>query len=77
MRQYEVIRETIIEDGKMLTAEIRTRNGATCVINIPQGRTHEEEMQIWGNDFVCACFNMIYHDTDFSGLNLTITADQT
>lgn len=76
MGQYDIIRETISEDGKMLTAEIRICNGATCVINIPQGRTHEEEMQIWGNDFVCACFDMIYHDIDFGRLNLTILIDR-
>lgn len=73
MRQYEVIRETISKDGKTLTATIRTCHGTTCVMNIPQDRTHEEEMRIWGNDFVCACFRTIYHDIDFGGLNLTIT----
>lgn len=75
MKQYEVIREIISDDEKMLTAEIRTCNGAGCIMNIPQGRTHEQEMNIWGNDFVCACFRTIYHDIDFGGLNLTIIID--
>ncbi len=75
MKQYEVIREIISDDEKMLTAEIRTCNGASCIMNIPHGRTHEEEMNIWGNDFVCACFHTVYHDIDFNGLNLTIIID--
>lgn len=75
MIPYKVIREIISRDGKILTSEIRTQHGATCIMNIPQNRSHEDEMRIWGNNFVCECFHMIYHDIDFSGLNLTIIID--
>ncbi len=69
---YEVISETVSEDGKMLNAVIRTPNGSTCVMNIPLGRSHEEEMNLWGNDFLEACFRMIFPDMNFDGLNLTV-----
>ena len=75
MEKYEVIHEIISEDRKMLTAEIRNSNGAGCIVNIPQNRSFEEEMSIWGNDFSSACFRMIYHDIDTSGLNLKIIID--
>lgn len=69
---YEVISEVISEDGKILTTVIKTYNGATCVMNIPLDRSHDEEMNLWGNDFLEACFRMIFPDMNLDGLSLTI-----
>lgn len=69
---YEIMSETVSEDEKMLTAVIKINSGAVCVMNIPLDRSHDEEMNLWGNDFIKACFRMVFPDANIDGLNLTL-----
>lgn len=68
---YEIISETVSEDGKTLTAVIRTDGGSACIMSIPL-RSHGEDMNLWGNDFLEACFRAVFPDADLDGLYLTL-----
>lgn len=69
---YEIVSETVSEDEKMLTAVIKINSGAVCVMNIPLDRGHDAEMNLWGNNFLEACFRMVFPNANIDGLNLTL-----